>query len=1170
MPEIVNRLFERFVAKLSDVADTSLRAEKIQAADETSAAPWHTVLIHGRQDGSDEPLAVVLMTVPSHAADDNALLEFIVRRARAHKAPYFVTWTLREAIVWRTPKPGTPAVRDSMEKLRNYPDLYEISQADQGSLDELRQLKILSRGEDILRDLARLLKDEALELVEIDATYFVNRLLDAVHHLLPMVTRSIHDRLGGDVAFRNELTTWAVKQAIAGDPADPEFAQSIARQIIYRLLGKILFYQSLRRSARHLPKLDFEGVDTAQVLPKLRAAFAEARKIDYHAVFDENLPDRIQWPAEASRGLASLIHDFNTRDFTALSQDVVGTVFERLIPPEERHGLGQYFTSENLCDFVNGFCITAATDNVLDPTCGTGTFLIRAYDRLRWLGQHDHVRLLSQLWGVDIAPFPAELATINLFRQKIAEHGNFPRVICEDFFRIQPGDAFRLPPPKMDLEHPEEIAEPIPQFDAIIGNFPYVSADQIEKHETGYLEFLRERLIADWFDEYPELFYYPNKKQQDFFESSIAKGQHKGSDRKTVQHRISPYADLYIYLFFHAARFLKPGGRMGIVTSTAWLDVNYGYELQKFFLNHFKIIAILESRCEPWFTEASVNTVVTILERCDNAAERDDHLVKFVKVKKRLAELIPGDPLVEAVPRLIKLRNLVAHVEQAGRKYRKTHPFGMITEEDDNFRNRILRQSEMLAEVQMQGKSIKWGKYLRAPQAFFDLLSEDKGRLGVLGGTARVKRGCRTSINEFFYMTAADSVARGIASEYLQPLLKSPKDSNCIRISPDECNMRVFVCKDTKKEIAAKGHAATLDYIQWGEQQSYSSGPYRGMKWSESPEISRRKTGWWVLPDGQIEKAQVFFATAFGERHIHRFSDKTLLPDKRLYFLEPAEGLSVEQLAALLNSSVIALLVESTGRVTMGDGALELTVEDARDYLPFPQIKGLAQRQLQKVSMAFQPLLNRSIEPILKEIERDDRRKLDAAVLVCLGQDPKKYLEPIYEGLTQLVRERIELGQMRGKSRKTKARGAKAEKKAAEEVLDEIMPDGPERFPEDFFSAAAAADKTAVELPEALLFFDNSPLFSGVHTADGSYSRNVKNPAEGKFLLYAQRSGHRTAYLPDHTVEVTRTVTNYEKYLRELRKQLYEAYYRRTLDTRTAARLTQSAFDRFRLPSLGE
>ena len=82
-------------------------------------------------------------------------------------------------------------------------------------------------------------------------------------------------------------------------------------------------------------------------------------------------------------------------------------------------------------------------------------------------------------------------------------------------------------------------------------------------------------------------------------------------------------------------------------------------------------------------------------------------------------------------------------------------------------------------------------------------------------------------------------------------------------------------------------------------------------------------------------------------------------------------------------------------------------------------------------------------------------------------------------------------------------------------------------------------------MPEAPFSLDVSPLFTGVHTQDNAFSRNVKNPAEGKFLLYAQRAGQHTAQLPQKTVEVTRTVADYEKYLRELRSQLYEAYYRR-------------------------
>jgi hypothetical protein len=340
MKTVLAELFDRFIQSLAVHHGETLSAQSPQTAEigDRAKTPVWTVVVLGRRNGKEEPLAVILLTTPARAADDPGLLDFIVRRARANKTPYFVTWTLRDAILWETPKPGVPAARGSIDKVRDYPDPYEIVPAEEAIIDEPTKLKILDRGQEILHDLQQLLKDEALGLVQVDATYFVGRLLDAVHRLLPLVANSLLVRLQTDHAFRGEMAVWAVRQGIAGDPQDPEFARSIARQIIYRLLGKVLFYQSLRRVARQLPDLDLRGVDSAQVLPTLRAAFARALEIDYYAVFAEDLPDRIQWPAEASRELAALIQDFHTRDFSHVPQDVIGAVFEQLIPPEERHG----------------------------------------------------------------------------------------------------------------------------------------------------------------------------------------------------------------------------------------------------------------------------------------------------------------------------------------------------------------------------------------------------------------------------------------------------------------------------------------------------------------------------------------------------------------------------------------------------------------------------------------------------------------------------------------------------------------------------------------------------------------------------------------------------------------------------------------------------------------
>lgn len=1163
-------LFQRFAQLFPAGTDGCLRAEEVKLADPaTSKSPICTLLVCGhREDGSDEPVALVAVTVPSEAPDAATILDFAVRRARAHKAPFFVTWTLRDTMLWRTPKAGTPTSRDSLEKLRDYADIYEIGAADQGPLSEPVKLSVLERGKEIVHHVEHLFKDEALELVQIDATYFVGRLLDAVQRLLPMVSASVQHRLETDVQFRGEIATWAVKQSIAGASDDPEFAKSVARQITYRLLGKVLFYQSLRRSARHLPKLDLTGADSSQVLPALRAAFAQALKIDYHAVFQEDLPDRVQWPSDASRELAGLIKDFNTRDFANLPQDVVGTVFERLIPPEERRGLGQYFTSENLCDLVTAFCVRLPDDKVLDPTCGTGTFLIRAYDRLRWLGKQDHLALLSQLWGVDIAPFPAELATINLFRQRVAEHGNFPRIICRDFFNLSPGDRFPFPPPKMDLDQPEMIEQSIPPFDAIIGNFPYVSAEQIEKHEAGYLGFLRERLIDGWFPHYPQLFSYKNRKEEEHFRKRVAAGDRTGFKRDGIEHRISTYADLYVHLFFQAARFLKPGGRMGIVTSNAWLDVNYGYALQQFFLRRFKIVAALESRCEPWFTEASVNTVVTVLERCDSPSDCDANLVRFIKVKRPLANFIPGDPVIQAAARWSHLTQLVERLERTGMKYSKTHPLGCVTEENDDVRVRILRQGEMRSEVERENRTIKWGRYLRAPQVYFDIV--EQGQLCLLSEAAIPKRGGLTRINEFFHVTPEVAAQFGIENEYLWPLIKSPKETDRIIVDPDALKLRIFVCRRSKKELEGLKHRGTLRYIEWGEKQTYTKGEFKGLPWPEGAWLKKRQPGWWALPESETHTSQIYFCEAYDERHFQRYSPVPLIPDNVLCYLSPPEGVDVELLVAALNCSFTYLSLELTGRITLGDGVLRLKVEEAREYLLIPDIRRVPARSRKTILDRFQPLLARPAESVFDEIGRDDRRDFDSAVLSAIGLDARKHLKPLYDALSELARERIELGRLRGKARTTRARGERAEKKTAEDVLDEFLPQGPRRFPDEFFSTTAAAEpKAEIPLPEQPLIFEPDRMLMGVHAEDNSFQHHVSTPAEGKFLIYAHQAGQKAALLPERTIEVTRTVANYEKYLRELRKELYEAYYRRTLDTRTAARLTQAAFDRFRLPDPG-
>ncbi|MDP2989286.1 MAG: N-6 DNA methylase, partial [Kiritimatiellota bacterium] len=462
-----------------------------------------------------QPFAILGITQPDFSPQSPAFLQLLARRARARKVRYLILSNQRETIIQVTPRRDD----EQGEVLRRYAPVQMLS----GSAEPLtppERLAMTNLAEKLAADLFALRHDGQLDLIEPEANYFVDRLTRAVAALKPDVKSALITQFGVAPQFAEEVITWATIQGIPADVGSPDFAEAVVRQAIYRLLGKIIFYQSLRRALPHLPEMDMDGLDTSQVMPRLDACFAEAHKIDYHAVFREDVVDRLPFPAEASAELRDLVGVLNTRDFAHLPQDVVGAVFERLIPPEDRHALGQFFTPENLVDLIIAFCVRYATDFLMDATCGTGTFLIRAYDRKRTaLGLYDHSQQLSQLWGIDVAPFPAELATINLFRQQVGMPDNFPRVLNEDFFNVTPGGLYLFPPLKHDgasaatpLDGQESsLMVPIPQFDAIVGNFPYISADRLEQREKGYTVKIARRLAEEWFQAYPAGFTFDSE-----------------------------------------------------------------------------------------------------------------------------------------------------------------------------------------------------------------------------------------------------------------------------------------------------------------------------------------------------------------------------------------------------------------------------------------------------------------------------------------------------------------------------------------------------------------------------------------------------------------------------------------------------------------------------------
>jgi hypothetical protein len=228
-------------------------------------------------------------------------------------------------------------------------------------------------------------------------------------------------------AFDSKLQDWMASQDWTFVRSDPqEWIAALHRSassLAYLLMNRLIFYKALYDKFEDLPRLEIRSSarKPIEVYTNLQGLFEKAvhRSGDYEPLF---YPHEKDWASTlvfeapgaiaAWRGVLRAIGDV---DFRQVSSDVLGTIFQRLIGPEERHRYGQHFTGDDIVDLINAFCIRSADAKIIDPACGSGSFLVRAYYRKKVLNpKKSHLELLSELFGCDISLYPAHHGSVHV------------------------------------------------------------------------------------------------------------------------------------------------------------------------------------------------------------------------------------------------------------------------------------------------------------------------------------------------------------------------------------------------------------------------------------------------------------------------------------------------------------------------------------------------------------------------------------------------------------------------------------------------------------------------------------------------------------------------------------------------------------------------------------
>jgi type I restriction enzyme M protein len=978
-----------------------------------------------------------------------------------------------------------------------------------------------------------------------DKIFFVELIRKTTQQLLdvfePFVQQAQYKK-----AFKNMLAQYARLQGI---PTSEDHIKILTNHVVYGLITKIIFYLTIRRYFKDLPALDeAEGIDLSSAI---RKGFAKARERDWQAVFEEDPIEELGIPKDAHRILFEFFSELRAYHFGELPEDVLGQLFEEIIDPEKRHSLGQYFTREDLVDLVIAAVVRDKDGNYCDPTCGSGTFLVRLYDRLRYLSANrkTHKELLDQIWGFDIGKFPAELSTVNLFRQNVREYNNFPRVRKIDIFKVVKGSSFDFPPPHSGSKA-MKINLKLPEFQSIVGNFPYIRQELIEKEFKGYKRYLTKILAEEWLQAYPQLFIMKGIKP---FQLTSSKQIENALGKDLLDLRLSGQADIYAYIYLHTATLLNSEGAFAIITSNSWLDVAYGSILQQFILDHFRVKMIIASWAEPWFEDAAVNTVITVLEKEEDEEKRKNNSVHFVKLKKKLTELVPYDIKYEANRRWQTFDAIVATIEESKYKQEcKEIAPGISSYDSNDMRIRIIAQQSLVDELYRKEEPAKWGKYLRAPDVYFEILERCKDILVPLKQIADVRRGYTTGVNEFFYLEKVGKANSGIVKcrndrewegeieeKYLKEVIKSPKEADGIKLDKKQLKNYLFLCPKSKNELKADNEIGALKYIEWGEKQSTKD----GVAWNNVPTVKSRKY-WWVLEDRQPYD---FMTLGFVDKK-HRVLENNLdiCAGDVLFEWKFKNNKFKDAQLRFLNSTLFYLFLEVSGRVSLGDGVLKVIIPDLESvYVP------------REILASKLPTLRRTeSETIFDEVRKKDRIELDTAIMETLDLDPGVYLDKIYEGISEMVRERLELPKMRKKQQKESVKIAVEQIKQS--VIDECLANGPKRFPEQFYDRPLnenELDKYSAT-GETLRY---EHFFGQYQVMDAKDQKVFIVDSENK-AQYACILAKPNIYeikIPKDDKMITKALTRYHKYLRELEEKLTKSASQQTHDWAIAERIAK-------------
>ncbi|MCY4525962.1 MAG: N-6 DNA methylase [Anaerolineaceae bacterium] len=416
--------------------------------------------------------------------------------------------------------------------------------------------------------------------------------------------RGLPRRQPVDEQLFEDLAEWRRDLLGAARAYNEDWTQEQCEEAVQRILNRLIFIRNVEDRGiedPHLVSLAHELVDN----PRSNAALPQ-RLVDLFRQLDDVYNERLfaqhfseDYVGEAQplvdmvKGLDHRV-DGTSYDFSAIGVDVLGTIYEQYLTKvqaerERRKQQGIYYTPRFVVSYIVRNTLTRALEaamerggleaarrlRVLDPACGSGSFLIAAFDELDgWFARNDHSMkdttkrrrhiLKENLFGVDLDPQAVEVTRLNLWLRAVDKQELLPEIP-----NVREGNSLVDKSFDWRREFPQVFAGG--GFDVVIGNPPYV------RQEALSLEF---KAIAE-----------------------------------ATYCSFKPRADLYFYFYERALNLLCEGGMLGFISSNKFFRSLNAKQLRAFLAQNSMFQDIVDLAGVKVFRGVAVDPAIVVTQR---------------------------------------------------------------------------------------------------------------------------------------------------------------------------------------------------------------------------------------------------------------------------------------------------------------------------------------------------------------------------------------------------------------------------------------------------------------------------------------------------------------------------------------------------------------------------